>query len=329
LPFQLFTTFATVKILVIQTAFIGDVILATSALEKLHQFHPTAQLDILVRKGNESLFTGHPFLSNVLIWDKKKGKTKNLMALSKQVRQTRYDYIFNIHRFASSGFIVWRSKAKHKIGFDKNPFSFTYTKKVKHELKEGVHETDRINTLIEDISDGKTALPKLYPQQNDVDSVAKYQHQPYICIAPASVWFTKQWPNEKWVELCRKYPHKSIYLLGAPGDKQLCESIIQESGHTAAQNLAGALSFLQSAALMAKADMNYVNDSAPLHLASAMNAPVTAIFCSTIPAFGFGPVGGQGKVAQTHLPLDCRPCGLHGHKACPKGHFKCAEIHVE
>lgn len=70
--------------------------------------------------------------------------------------------------------------------------------------------------------------------------------------------------------------------------------------------------------------MNYVNDSAPLHIASAMNAPITAVFCSTVPAFGFGPLSDHSKIIETKLMLDCRPCGLHGFKSCPKGHFKCA-----
>ena len=78
------------------------------------------------------------------------------------------------------------------------------------------------------------------------------------------------------------------------------------------------------AALMEGAAMNYVNDSAPLHIASAMNAPVTAVFCSTVPAFGFGPLRENGRVVETTEKLDCRPCGLHGHRACPKGHFRCA-----
>jgi len=76
--------------------------------------------------------------------------------------------------------------------------------------------------------------------------------------------------------------------------------------------------------LMQGAIMNYVNDSAPLHLASAMNAPVTALFCSTIPAFGFGPLSDVRYVVETEEKLSCRPCGLHGYRACPQGHFKCA-----
>jgi heptosyltransferase-2 len=91
------------------------------------------------------------------------------------------------------------------------------------------------------------------------------------------------------------------------------------------KNLAGSLSLLQSAALMKGAVMNYVNDSAPMHLASATDAPVTVIYCSTIPAFGFGPLSPVSKIIEAEESLDCRPCGLHGFKNCPKGHFRCAE----
>ena len=70
--------------------------------------------------------------------------------------------------------------------------------------------------------------------------------------------------------------------------------------------------------------MNYVNDSAPMHLASAMNAAVTAVYCSTIPGFGFGPLSEISRIIETKLSLPCRPCGLHGFKECPLVHFKCA-----
>ncbi|MBS1946076.1 MAG: glycosyltransferase family 9 protein, partial [Bacteroidetes bacterium] len=145
----------------------------------------------------------------------------------------------------------------------------------------------------------------------------------YITIAPASVWFTKQWPAAKWIGLIKVLPKQQrVFLIGGPGDTALCERIAREAGR--GEVLAGKLSLLATAALMEGAAMNYVNDSAPLHIASAMNAPVTAIFCSTVPAFGFGPLQANGRVVEHPEPLYCRPCGLHGHKACPEGHFKCA-----
>ena len=112
--------------------------------------------------------------------------------------------------------------------------------------------------------------------------------------------------------------------MGGKEDKALCDKISTLSANKNIEVLAGSLNFLQSAALMQTAVMNYVNDSAPLHFASAMNAPVTAIFCSTIPGFGFNPLSDKSFTVETKVQLSCKPCTLHGRKACPLGHFKCA-----
>ncbi len=312
------------SILVIQTAFIGDAILATALIEKLHQFYPSTTIDFLVRKGNETLLTNHPFLREVIVFDKKR-KYKNLFLLINKIRKSNYDVLINVQRFATTGIIVAFSGAKEKIGFDKNPLSIFYSKKVKHEVGQ-LHEVDRNQKLIEELTDSKSATPRLYPSVSDFEKIKLYQAETYYCIAPTSVWFTKQWPAEKWIELIQSVQHKvkSIFLLGAPADHHVCESIRLASGFSGAINLAGKLSFLESAALMKNAQMNFVNDSAPMHLASAMNAPVTAVYCSTVPSLGFGPLSDKSFVIETREKLDCRPCGLHGFKDCPKGHFKCA-----
>lgn len=314
------------RILVIQTAFIGDVILATSLLENLHQGLPGAQIDFLVRKGNESLFENHPYLTHVLIWKKKEGKFKSLWALLKQIRKTEYDWVINLQRFGGTGMLTGFSKAPKRTGFAKNPLSFLFTDKFPHSIGNGVHETTRNHALIEHEVSGALARPRLYPSLPDFSFVKKYQSKPYICIAPASVWFTKQYPAEKWVQLINQLAGQyQIYLLGGPGDTVLAESIhSQVNLKESVQNLCGKLSFLQSAALMKSSVMNFVNDSAPMHISSAVNAPVTAVYCSTVPEFGFGPLSDSAHVVEVLEKLTCRPCGLHGHKACPEGHFKCA-----
>ncbi len=142
-------------------------------------------------------------------------------------------------------------------------------------------------------------------------------------MAPSSVWETKQLPKHKWVELCQTIASTTtIYLLGALSDVALCEEIKKQSSATNITILAGKLSLLESCELMKHAQMNYENDSAPLHLASAVNAPTTAYFCSTIPEYGFYPLASNSKVIEVKN-LDCRSCGLHGHKACPKNNFRC------
>lgn len=167
--------------------------------------------------------------------------------------------------------------------------------------------------------------PRLYPSAEDEKLIAPCIKSPMITISPASVWFTKQYPADKWIKFIDHLSHDhTIYLLGAPGDKALAEQIKKGSAHPGIQILCGGLSFLQSAALMQHAIMNYVNDSAPMHFASAVNAPVTAVYCSTLPSFGFGPLSDVSFIVEKEEPLYCRPCGLHGRKECPEGHFKCA-----
>jgi len=315
------------KILVIQTAFIGDVVLATSLIENLHQQFPEVKLDILVRKGNESLFQSHPFLNQVLVWDKKNNKYQNWVGLLFKIRSSQYDLVLNAQRFAATGAWTAFSKAKIKIGFDKNPFSFLFTHAVVHQFSEkGQHEIDRNHQLLSSLFVTKVSMPKLYPTASDELAVSSYQQLPYLCIAPASVWFTKQFSIEKWVDLINELPFKGpIYLIGGPGDKLLCDQILQKINRKSVVNLAGRLSFLASAALQKKAVLNYVNDSAPMHFASAVNAPVVAVYCSTLPNFGFGPLSDRSFIVQTNEALACRPCGIHGKKQCPLKHFDCAK----
>ncbi len=147
---------------------------------------------------------------------------------------------------------------------------------------------------------------------------------PYVTISPASVWFTKQVPQVEWIALIKALGNVNVWLLGAKNDREFCQFIAADFSNV--KVLAGELSFLQSAALMKGAVMNYTSDSAPMHLCSAVNAPVTAVFCSTIPEFGFGPLSDESYVIETTLKLDCRPCGLHGHRTCPQGHFKCGQL---
>jgi heptosyltransferase-2 len=312
--------------LLIQTAFIGDVILMTALLEYLHQAEPATPVDVLVRRGNEGLLAGHPHVRKVLIWDKKHRKYAALWDLLGQIRAAQYGRVVTLQRFASTGFLTAFSKAKERIGFAKNPLSRFFTRRVPHHIGDGTHEVTRNLRLLTDALPTPLVAPRLYPSAADEAAIAPYATAgPYICMAPTSVWFTKQYPEAKWLELLAALPQNlRVYLLGGPPDVAACERLAAASGRDTVVSIAGKIGLLASAALMRGAVMNYVNDSAPMHLCSAVGAPVTAIFCSTVPSFGFGPLAPISFVVETKEPLDCRPCGLHGHGACPLGHFHCA-----
>lgn len=316
------------KILIIQTASIGDVVLSTALAESLHQRFPDATIHYLLRAGYESLFEAHPYISKVWSWDKRKQKYRSLLKLATAIRKERYDLVINVQRFFSSGLFALLSGAKITSGFKKNPLGRFFTHAFPHRIeasKGSPHEVERNHALISFLNGIASEKPALYPSKSDYDRTAGYKTLPFVTISPASLWFTKQYPEEKWIELVEALPRNlNILLLGSKADIVLCERIKKVTGRPYLVNLAGQLSLLQSAALMKHALMNYTNDSAPMHLASAVNAPVTAVFCSTVPEYGFGPLSDVSNIVQIAENLECRPCGLHGRKSCPQGHFRCA-----
>ncbi len=98
---------------------------------KIACFFPDAQIDFLLRKGNEQLLAGHPHIHKILIWDKKNHKQKNLFRLIKHIRKNKYDNVINVQRFLATGLLTIFSGAKVTIGFDKNPLSLFFYKKNK------------------------------------------------------------------------------------------------------------------------------------------------------------------------------------------------------
>src|SRR5205814_9825974 len=150
-----------------------------------HDHFPDIQIDFLVRKGNESLLLGHPYLHEVIIWDKRNQKLRNLFRTIRRVRNNKYDKVINVQRFAATGLLTAFSGAKEKIGFDKNPFSFLFTKKIKHEIGNGKHEIERNHELIKDLTDNIPSKPRLYPNEANFAAISELYPKTgdYICIA--------------------------------------------------------------------------------------------------------------------------------------------------
>lgn len=316
------------KILIIQTAFIGDTILASHFARAVKETYPDSEIHFFLRKGNESVIQGLSTITKTWIWDKQGGKTRNLWKLIGELRNIKFDLVFNLHRHFNSGLVAAMMKSPVKIGFKQNPLSFFYTTRINHQIPDprGYHEVQRNLELIPGykIADNpKRYKPELPLAQKNFDNVAGFVNDNYFVVAPASVWFTKAWSEHKYRELTGELTKLGkVYFIGAPSDKELCDRIRKDFPDS--ENLCGQLNLLDSAALMKNARRVFVNDSAPLHLASCVNAKTTAIFCSTVPAFGYTPLADDSVVVDVGDKLACRPCGLHGYKACPLGHFKCS-----
>ncbi len=280
-----------------------------------------------MREGNEELVRHDPGIQSVLIWRKNSAKYVSLMQVIRMVRNARYDAVINLQRHFSTGLITILSGANVRIGFKQNPLSIFFTNSFHHDFPSvsGIHEIERNHNLINHLTDGLAEKPKLYFSESTFKAIEDYFKKIYVCMAPASVWFTKQFPVEKWVELTNAIrPGIKIYLVGGPDDVNVCNQIKIASGHPDIKVLAGILKLDENAALISKAKLIFANDSAPLHMGSATNTPTCAIFCSTLPSFGFGPLSDISITIETKENIACRPCGNHGKSHCPEGHFNCA-----
>jgi len=321
------------RILVFQTAFLGDVILMLPMIQVLHKRFPLASIDVVTTPIASELLAHHPAISNVIRYDKRKTQKgiSGMLSLASQLRKRHYDLAVVPHRSFRTSLIVGLSGINNRIGFSTASGSFFYTHIVKYEKSK--HEIERNLSLISplDITIEHKELPSLYPSFEDRAAIDQFlfereilNHHTMIAIAPGSVWKTKRWLIERFSELSKilAVAGFEIIIIGGKEDGELGKTINETAKHKNIHDATGKLTLLQSAELIRRCKILVTNDSAPLHIGVAMRTPVVAIFGATVPEFGFAPYGKDDVVVETKN-LSCRPCAIHGGNECPIGTFVC------
>lgn len=317
------------NILIIQTAFLGDLILTLPAIQVLKENIPGCKITLMCIPDVSNLVADNPLIDNLIIYDKHNNKSlKYFFSILKDIKSKNFDLLISPHRSFRTTFLSVLSRIKNRITFDKSDLSFLYNYIVKYEKNK--HEILRNLDLLKplDIEVNEIIKPKLFIPESSVKKINELLllnniNGKFICIAPGSVWFTKQFPKEKFVSLINGIQSSvNIFLIGGNKDIEAGEFIISKSKNKNIINTIGKLSILESAELISRSELLLTNDSAPLHLGNAVDTKVFAIFGSTIPAFGFYPYGKNDEVIEIKN-LYCRPCGIHGHRECPEKHFRC------
>lgn len=308
--------------LVVQPAFLGDAVLALPLMGRLKAHFSSAEIHALVRTDVAPLLEGHPWITHLWTWDK---TWRGWLSVLKHLRRYRWEGVWVVQRFFRSGLLGRLLPASLYVTYDKNPLSWLYDRRAAHHLGDSTHEVDRVLALAAaaGLAPERPPLPWLFPSKATQQTVASWSaRKPYLLLSPTSRWPTKEAPFSLWQAFLQQVPpFYTIYLTGLAADRPRLESLTQ--AHPGAHNLAGALSLPELAALAQGAARIYTVDSALTHLASALGRPATTVFCSTVPAFGFGPLAPGSTLVETHEILPCRPCSLHGKKSCPLGHFAC------
>lgn len=318
------------RILIIQTAFLGDVILSTPLIKSLRELFPDAFISFLLIPETKKVLENNPHLNEILVYDKRKKKgLGSFLQILATIRERKFDLAIIPHRSLRSALLAYLSGIPQRIGFDKSAGSFLFTHKVTYTLN--IHEVDRNLSLLSSFKfKPSDKAPELFPSAEDFSYARKFLHDSgiqeedrIVGIAPGSVWATKRWLPERFAEvsdLLIKKDGVKVIFLGSAEDQKLCLEIANLMTEKPLI-LAGKTDILQSAAIISFCKVVLSNDSAPVHIASAMKKPVVAIFGSTIPEFGFAPYGEGHLIIEKKM--DCRPCGIHGRKKCPKKHFRC------
>ena len=316
------------KILIIHSAFIGDIILSTPLIKKLKEANKEEGCSItyVTTPAGATLLKNNPDLEEVIAYDKRgahKG-LKGLFLLGKRLNYKGFDEVIILHRYLRSSILGKLTGAPIRIGYDNASGKFLLTKKIHYDKSK--HEVEKILSFVdvENFNDTKLSLYPGEVEKEKIDKIWKMNNlkdKKIILIAPGSKWFTKRWPLEYFNELLKKLVKNSDYRIILIGGQE--ESMFNMYTDKNIINLCGKTTLLDVAEICSRSDLIVTNDSSPIHIASAFeNIHIIAIFGATTKELGFFPWSKNSEVLENN-ELDCRPCGLHGGEKCPKGHFKC------
>lgn len=314
--------------LVVQTSFLGDVVLTTPLIAELAKRGHT---DVVTTPAGAALLANNPSIRNIFAYDKR-GADSGLSGLRRIAarlrRSDRYDAVYMAQGSLRSGMLAFATGARERIGFDTSAGRIFYTTRVPY--RPDRHHAERLWWLsMSDCADPPSLsqiTPRLYPGEDDRRVVDKLLSDsgldsPYVALAPGSAWGTKRWPfyPELAVLIGERF---KVVIIGGNGDIEIGDSIVAQLPPGRGLNLAGRISLLESAEMIGRSVALVSNDSAPQHLASAIGTPTLTVYGPTVPEFGFGPLAPQSEAIGV-TGLACRPCDPHGPARCPLGHWRC------
>jgi heptosyltransferase-2 len=305
---------------VIQTAWIGDVVLTTPLLAALARQH--GPVDVVTIPEAVPLVETHPAVANVVPFDKR-GRDRGGRGLYRTARllaRNRYRIAYHPQESVRSALLSRLARIPHRVGFSNAPGRWLYTT---HLAREGTHEADRLLALASEPGPSRLSLSLTDGDLAAADSALSQSgiKEPFAVLAPGSARANKRWPY--FEELASGLGERmSVVIVGGTANRQIHGAASSASPAPSATDFSGQLTIRQSAAVMKRARIAVTNDSAPLHIAQAVGTPTVAIFGPTVPSLGFGPRGEHDRTVGVPN-LDCRPCSTHGAERCPLTHHRC------
>ena len=321
------------RLLVVQTAFLGDVVLTTPLLRELRRVLPAAELCVLTTELGAQLLQGLPYHDRVLTYDKRWNRNglRSYGRLLGALHRTRFDAAIAAHRSFRTGLLLLCSGATLRLGFKGAPGAWAYDRRIAWDPAK--HAVERYLDLSvplggdPDLASGQPELAVEPAARRRVERLLRSARvdpdRKLLCIAPGSIWPTKRWPAAGYAKVVDAASSRGLVplLIGSADDRGLCLEVARLASSPVAM-LAGRTTISELLALLERSRALVGNDSGPAHIASAVGTPVVSIFGSTVPEQGYTAYGSQTWIVEQG-DLDCRPCGRHGLRRCPLDHFRC------
>jgi heptosyltransferase-2 len=318
------------RILVAQSAFLGDVVLATPLAAAVRQLFPECRITFLSTPAGCELLEGLPGVDRVAAFDKRKSERgfRGLHKKAAELKEMNFDLALSAHRSLRTAALLYLAAIPRRIGFATTPVPWLYNELV--DWDPGRHEVLRNLDLLGPLGGapaGYDPVPRL-PDFGPLDDglLAGEGQGPRIGICPGSVWPTKRWRPDGFARVAEglvEGEKARVYLIGSPEDEEAAAEVASEC-RVSVHNLVGKTGLRDWVRTIKAMDLVITNDSAPTHIAAAAGTPVVVVYGPTVPSQGFAPWGVDSAVVEVP-DLRCRPCGRHGSRRCPEGHFQCME----
>ncbi len=301
------------KFLIWQTAYLGDVVLATPLIRTLKENFPDSEIAFVGRPFIKELFKG----SDIITIPFSKGFLESFKILKKI---KGFDVAIVPHRSLRTALVMLFSGIPRRIGFDRSEFKYAFTDIVKHRWEE--HEVDRNLRLLEPLGIKKFVrepwLPMGKEERNEILEKFKLKEKEYIVINPFSNFPLKEWSIKNWERLIKLLKGYDVVITGLKSNREKLKGFSKEVKFI---DLVGKTTLRELMGVLAGARLVISNDSSPVHIANAFKVPAFMIYTATSPLYGFYPLTGS----YIENPAPCSPCSPNP-KRCKTGTEECLSL---
>ena len=301
------------KFLVWQTAFLGDVILATPIVRSLERNYPDAEIAFVGRPFIRDLFRGWDI--ELIPFSKGFGESFSIL---KRIKDS--DVAIVPHRSLRTALTMLFSGIPTRIGFDRSEFRYAYTHLVEHRWE--LHDVDRNLELLKPLGVEKVTRETYLPiEEGEVEeALGKFglREKEYVVLNPFSNFPLKEWDIDNWAELMKKLEGFEKVVTGLPSDREKAKRLRERVEF---RDLVGKTTLRELMAVVRGAKLVISNDSSPVHIANALGVPAITIYTATSPAYGFYPLKGS----YVENPAPCSPCSPNP-KRCRTGSYECLKL---